>query len=1138
MKRYLRPRAAWPRQRVALLVAAMALGYVMFPQRAWAAGCGATDPGACMDNALYQGVLMIMAFLWDINQTFLLLARNVEALREWLVGDMLGTAFDAVVAGIQFPFWIAAAIAWLLFVIGYFLQMLVDGLNWINLKRCIQYGGLAVFLFHVGSQAMAVTEELRVSVGQGFASIAGSSASSSTTTLNFYAANDSSMDSPHTIYGDDPCPGMATKRAVAGMYLNDYTANYLWADAKDIHCPDKPEGRADVPAEFANRYAPPPMQIDYEDPAERQRKINLAWTGVSRMGWGLLLVFGALVEQVMHLLFALALASTWLGLLIALLFALFVATEGMLKAQITGIITTLRVSWLASFWMGLALSVLNLAARSGNGLIVGGVGLLALGLAVWQTKTAGQTFMSAMNGMSGLMGNAPSAVGGALKGIAGGPLGMAAGAAGALMGAGSAVMGAKDAYNTYQEAREKGLERWQALDHAQAAWRQRSINPLSRWRNEHRRERQMVREKLSDERLALQVAELHERYQPGGETLDEKMNEAADDNWADSRSYATPATGPTTPLDPAVATTAKKAPATRARRATPQPAVAPMMRCNVCQQELSEQEMRNHTCSGAAQADDPHTAETQPLQPVVVPPTTAQAAASNAPSSPAGTPAAKAGTGASDAQVVVVQVPPATPQAIGEDPSIQELLRHAREDAADEHTESNAVDKPELVVAPSPSFVLGSPDGSHKEASERMNDPAAAAPAKGAGVPGSTAGVAPSVERAEKTTPDHAGSSVAALPTATTKQSSVPPGHAASSPVPAIQSATSSGAASATERGEGSAAAPVPRPDDIAPQPGATPSAHTTMNEGPPATSTGTNGSSSVQTSTAGRSRTATVTTLPLGSTAQSNPTGATTGTDPLAGSSNTAARPSVSINSLPSGAVQVPVPVPAPSIGDASTTSTSNGSAASPAASGESKHSAGNRATIGAHMPKPETPPIISPPSVSQDGVRQHEASAAPNMPSATVHPTPPSAPTATRTAAPSIVSSSAPVVAPPNPTINVAGTMPTSSEVRVSSSTAAPSSMDGQVVPQAMQEAPRPIPVRPAVVPSVSTPAPPIAPATTVAASASPTAAAPVPDAAAPVVARGERVRPWQRAQQRRLAEPGQRPLQSTSEKKGRSV
>lgn len=1114
------------------LVLCLSITWALLPQRAWAA-CGPTDPGACMDNALYQGELMLMAFLWDINQTILLLARNIEALREWLVTDVLGTAFDAVAAGIQFPFWIAAAIAWLLFVIGYFLQAIVDGLSWVNLKRLIKYAGLAMFLFQIGSQAMSVTEQLRVSVGQGFATIAGSSTSSTTKKLDFYATNDSSMDSPHTIYGDNSCPGMETKRATSGMYLNDYTANYLWADAKDIHCPAKAEGRVDVPVEFGNRYAPPPMQIDNEYPSDRQAKMIKAWDGVSRMGWGIILAIGAVVEQIMHLLFALALASTWLGLLVALLFALFVPTEGMFKSQVDGIITTLRVSWLASFWMGLALSVLNLAAQSGNGLIVGGIGILTLALAIWQVKTASQTFMSAMNGMSGLMGNAPSAVGGALKGIAGGPLGIAAGAAGALMGAGGAVMGAKDAYNTYNEAREKGLERWQALDHAQNAWQQRSINPLSRWRNEHRRERQMVREKLGDERMALQVAELKARYQSPSETLEETMNEAADHNWADSRSYATPTTGPTTPLDPTVALAAKTAAAAPQRRAKAQPTTSHMRRCNNCQQELSEQELQNHICSATAQADDLHTAETQPLRPIVVPQAMAQPTAPSTSASTAGTPAASAGGGSavSEAQVVVVQIPPATPQAMGEDPAIQELLRHAREEAAEDHTESDGVpERTELVVAPSPSLALGTPESVQQDADQRKRPSAEAAPVKGTGVPVESAGsTKPPTQRGEMTTSTPS--------TADTVKRPPTQGHEGLSPVPAVQATTSPVIDTHPKNSGVGAVVPTPQQGSIAPQPVPVPSTPGANVGGTPAASPATNGTLSAPESKSKPQRASTAPVVIPGTAAQPNPTAATTATDTMLGAGTTTSRPSVSINSLPSQAVQVPVP-PAPVV-DAPRTGTQNGNGTPTPVSVTSNNAVVSGSTHGAAMPKLETPVVASPTQTVQDVQRQHVAT--PVMPAPTAH----TVPAAPNVSTPEVVPStparpSTPTMGPASPSVAVPVNGPTSVPVSAPVSSEDVSSSQPVVVSppnqphadvQPTQEARRSVPMRP-----VPTPAAPQTPTPMSGSTAAITQGAPSEELA-PVGVRGERERPWKRAQ-RRLAEPVQRVPQSMSEKKGRSV
>ncbi|HEX6288243.1 MAG TPA: hypothetical protein VFZ66_03590 [Herpetosiphonaceae bacterium] len=605
-----------PRRWVIRLASLVVVWWLLVPPRARAA-CGVTDPGACMDTALYQGELLLLALLWDINQTLLLVARNVEALREWLVTEVLGTAFDAMIAGIQFPFWIAAAIAWLLFVVGYFLQALVDGLPWVRLKRLIWYAGLAMFLFNVGSQAVSATEQIRVSAGRGFALIAQSSINSVTEQLDFYAADDSSMDAPHTIYGEDVCPGLSTRRATPGLYLNDLAANYLWADAKDIHCPDQAQGRADVPVAFGERYAPPPTQIGDEQPDARQRKQKLAWDGVARLSWGLPLAAAGLIEQLMHLLFALALASTWIGLLIGLLFALFVATEGMFKEHLQGIITTWKTAWLGSFWMALVLGVLYLAAQSGSGVIVGGLGVLACGVAVWQTKTAAQSFLTAAQGVSGVMSQAPSATFGALKGMLG-PAGLLAGAA---LGAGGALLGARDAVSTYREGRELGLERWQAADHAQTAWGQRTVNPLKRWRTGQRLTRQMVREKLGDERLLGQVEELRARGLGGDDLGDRLAIAAADDAWAETRAYAQPA-------DSAPDVTGAAAPSTgsRARRAqpsgtaTPAQAVDPytgeaVRACPGCGQILTAAALRIHVCPQRAASASIHEADTQRLTP-------------------------------------------------------------------------------------------------------------------------------------------------------------------------------------------------------------------------------------------------------------------------------------------------------------------------------------------------------------------------------------------------------------------------------------------------------------------------------------------------------------------------------------------
>ena len=81
-------------------------------------------------------------------------ARWVEGLRVWLITDVLGTALEATIAGVKFPFWIAAGVAWMIFVVSFLLQMVVQ-LNWVDLRRGLRNAAFAVILFQFGSQAMA-----------------------------------------------------------------------------------------------------------------------------------------------------------------------------------------------------------------------------------------------------------------------------------------------------------------------------------------------------------------------------------------------------------------------------------------------------------------------------------------------------------------------------------------------------------------------------------------------------------------------------------------------------------------------------------------------------------------------------------------------------------------------------------------------------------------------------------------------------------------------------------------------------------------------------------------------------------------------------------------------------------------------
>ncbi len=405
--------------RAAGLVVLFGLLYVaLFPHRASA--CDTFDVGCPVDVGIYSLIVGVSEGLWAWNRSMLYLARLIEGLRVWLIGDVLGTALDATIAGIKFPFWIAVGIAWIVFTVSFLLQAVVR-LDWVDLRKGIRNAIFAVILFQIGSQAMAGMEQIRIMVGQGFQSIGATSVSNATTQLGFYVGSATSrgdtIEQPHSIYdGADTCPGVdLTRTNTQSMFMNDYLANFLFADAHDIHCPSG-AGPA-LPDNFVNTFQIDTNQISNEDADARARRTILARMGLSRQAQAVLPTVGAVLEQVMHLTFALALASLWFGLVISMMFSLFLPTEGMFKAQIDGMLATLKASWLATFWVGIGLSLVAMAAATGNALAVNGISIGMFVVYIFQIRGAILTLRAAMVSTSATLGQAPAAVGGLARGF-------------------------------------------------------------------------------------------------------------------------------------------------------------------------------------------------------------------------------------------------------------------------------------------------------------------------------------------------------------------------------------------------------------------------------------------------------------------------------------------------------------------------------------------------------------------------------------------------------------------------------------------------------------------------------------------------------------------------------------------------
>ena len=407
---------------LAILVVAIGAA-LLVPHAAFA--CQITEPGCYIQDFSQQQLAQFNLSVWQLNRAGLVLARWLEDLRGWLTDSVLVSAFTALTKPVAFLFVLALIVAWLVFVVSFMVQSLIE-LRWVDLRRALRPILLALLIFSCGGALLKASEDMRVLVGT-LLQQAAQAAVQIAQAPPIPTTNTGDMpDATMGIYSDATVCGTAA-RSVSTLSLNDYSARYLWANANDIHCAEL----AALADEFAQHYFPYGQNIADANDAARQDAVALATEGGLRQVTGLLLSSGAIIEQLMQLLFALALGLIWFALLLALVFAVFLPTEALFASQLRAILSVLRASWQASFLIGIGLALLQVVAASGNGALV------LNAVCIWQTKQALGTLGSAVAAVGAASGGAPQAVGGMLKGwatTAALVAGVAAGGVGAVLG--------------------------------------------------------------------------------------------------------------------------------------------------------------------------------------------------------------------------------------------------------------------------------------------------------------------------------------------------------------------------------------------------------------------------------------------------------------------------------------------------------------------------------------------------------------------------------------------------------------------------------------------------------------------------------------------------------------------------------
>jgi hypothetical protein len=429
-----------------LLGAGLALATVaaLWPQPTYAS-CSLTDVGCFIDEGLVSMLRFLAQIGWFFNGSLLLLSRWIEEQRAWLITDVMAALFTGLLRGSMVAWAQAVVIAVVLFVIGFSLRAIVE-LNWVDVRRAIRNGLIALIVFTYGAQLMAASETARVDLSMAAAQVAVDSLSTAGAVrmLSGGSSRPGDLMSPMaTIYPGAACGGIVPPRATTTMFINDVAANYLFATAEDIHCPSAAGASQNTPALPAvfwaggtyptasmgtpERDAPVTFEGYYRvqpgaaaNPADRQRIVALAMDGVIRQLFGLFLTIPAVIEQVIQLVFALGLATLWLSLTIGLVFALFVPTEGMLSSIGRSAVELVKSSILTTIGVTLVSFVVRVVAGSSgvNAGLVALIGLLCLVVLVVILVTSVRTVFTAAASMAGItLGAAPAALLGTLGGV-------------------------------------------------------------------------------------------------------------------------------------------------------------------------------------------------------------------------------------------------------------------------------------------------------------------------------------------------------------------------------------------------------------------------------------------------------------------------------------------------------------------------------------------------------------------------------------------------------------------------------------------------------------------------------------------------------------------------------------------------
>lgn len=415
------------------LLALSVLWSVIITPAAVHAECSVMDFEACADSTQYSIYMGFAGQLWQANRVFLSLTYTLEQLRWWLINQAFTSLYQTLVDTLSpglIPF---ATVAVIIGVVSFLVTPVFGKLNIVDVRRALVWCVVAPLLLTLSGPWLAQVEDVRVNIGTIFFNAAAQVAPGA-----IFGSPGTDMPPPTPLY-DPPvgvCGGDPLKRPTFGslpltggpqIQMDDMAAAMMYADASDIHCPEREAPGQDIPDGFFGTPSPnyAVESIDNFDAPRRKEAIANIQRGIRQLSFGLIPSLLSSLFAFIQLMFSFALVTVWISLPIGLLFVFFTETAGGVTGTFRKLVGVLQSSWSSSLIMGILFAAILASTQLGNASAYTGLSLAGIFMSLYLVKASFDTLASSFKSIGEAVGAGTGLSGGA--NFAGAAAGMAVG---------------------------------------------------------------------------------------------------------------------------------------------------------------------------------------------------------------------------------------------------------------------------------------------------------------------------------------------------------------------------------------------------------------------------------------------------------------------------------------------------------------------------------------------------------------------------------------------------------------------------------------------------------------------------------------------------------------------------------------